>query len=378
MNIYIVAASDAEQDEKRKLRWGDYWFKDSLAKALTAQGHTVSANPGECDVLINCHGSGIENLPVHTWNVLWVIGHPDRVTANECAQYDAVYAESEEYTAHLREQGVECAWLPGATDFVAMGSGDVPQSVFVGNWRPGREKMQGKYPLRIWGEGWTGHLPEGATLEGNEYPHDKLASLYGDSADLPNDTHADMAKWGMHNPRYYDILATRGEPAPTFAECAARIMAGVPEKRVMYDLGCGKQARRGMVGVDKAGGEGVIQADLENGLGFGYGTSVIVADNVLEHIHNFIPLMNDCHEALRQLPSAGRLHITVPNAAKSLDAAFSDPTHVRQFTPATFDYFNGEHTRWKEYGQTYGIKPWRVLYARERDGRFIDVMMRPA
>jgi SAM-dependent methyltransferase len=376
VNIYIVAASDAEKDEKRRLRWGDYWFKDSLSRALVALGHTVSVNPGECDVLINCHGCGVENLPVHTWNVLWVIGHPDRVTANECLQYDAVYSESEQYALHLREQGIDCGWLPGATDFVAIDDGYLlPQSVFVGNWRPGREKLTAVYPLRIWGEGWTGHLPAGATLEGSDYPHEDLNALYGYTFDLPNDTHADMEHWGMHNPRYYDILATRGERVPTFAECAARIMAGVPAERTMLDLGCGAKVRRGFVGVDKAGGEGVMQADLdEGGLPFGPGVSVIAADNLLEHIRNLIPLMNDCHDALAP---TGRMHITVPNAAKSLDAAFSDPTHVRAFTPQTWDYFNGEHPRWAEYGKSYGILPWRVLYARERDGRFIDAMLRP-
>ena len=384
MNVYIVAASDAEQDEKRKLRWGDYWFKDSLAKALVALGHTVSADPGECDVLINCHGSGIENLPVHTWNVLWVIGHPDRVTANECMQYDAVYSESDRFAVHLRRRSIDCGWLPGASDFVPM---DLPKAlgrVFVGNNRQGRTggalrdciaELNGDYTgLAVWGEGWD-KLPAGV-WQGPDMPHESLNSLYAQAGELLNDTHADMEHWGMHNPRYYDILATRGERVPTFAECAGRIMAGVPAERTMLDLGCGSKVRRGFIGVDKAGGKDVMQADLdEGGLPFGPGISVIAADNLLEHIHNFIPLMNDCHDAL--LP-AGRMHITVPNAAKSLDAAFSDPTHVRAFTPATFDYFNGEHARWAEYGKSYGILPWRVLYARERDGRFIDVMLRPA
>ena len=397
MNVYIVAASDAEQDEKRKLRWGDYWFKDSLAKALTALGHTVSANPAECDVLINCHGSGIENLPVHTWNVLWVIGHPDRVTASECQQYDAVYSESDKFAVHLRRQGIDCGWLPGASDFVPV---DLPKTlgkVFVGNNRPGRAgaplrdciaELAGDYAgLAVWGEGWD-KLPPGV-WQGPDMPHENLNALYAQAGELLNDTHPDMEHWGMHNPRHYDILATRGERVPTFAECAARIMAGVPAERAMYDLGCGKQARRGMIGVDKAGEEPVVCWDLEKGFcGEAYtqplidgrtwfvpGVSVIVADNVFEHIHNLIPLMNDCHDALT---ATGRMHITVPNAGKSLEAAWSDPTHVRPFFMSSWDYFNGEHPRWREYGQSYGIKPWRVVYARERDGRFIDVMLRPA
>jgi len=374
LNIIVVAASDTERDEARRLRWGDYWFKDSLCKALEAQGHTIVGAIDQADVIVNCHGPSIQNLPPETYNVLWIIGHPDMVTPAECWQYDAVYAESAEFTEHLRGLGVECEHLSGASDFVPMDVAREPRAVFVGNWRPGRVLPATQYPLTVWGEGWPGHLPEGATLGGVEYAHADLNALYASAEELPNQTHPDMEKWGMHNPRHYDILATRGEIVPTFAECAKRIMADVPCTRMMLDLGCGKQPRRGFIGVDRVGGTQVFEADLEDGLTDFDAVDVIVADNLLEHVHNLIPLMNSCHEAMR--PS-GRMHITVPNAGKSLDAAFSDPTHVRVFTMSTWDYFDGEHRRWQEYGQQYGILPWKVIYKRERD-RFIDVMLRPA
>jgi len=375
VNVYVVAASDAEGDAARRLRWGDYWFKEGLSRAIVAIGHTVVSNVSEADVLINCHGMGVQMLPVHTYNVLWVIGHPARLSEGELMQYDAVYSESEEYAAHVRSLGVACEHLPGATDFVPMGKGDVPQSVFVGNWREGRTLPEAHYPLHVWGEGWQGHLPDGATWEGVYLPHEELNALYGDSAEVLNETHADMVRWGTHNPRYYDVLAARGEAVPTFADCAATIMARVPEQRVMLDLGCGKRVRRGFVGIDTAGGGDVIRANLETGLAFDDPVDVIVADNLLEHLHRIIPLLNDCHEAL--LPR-GRMHITVPNVLASPEAAFSDPTHVRYFTPATWDYFDIGNARWREYGTQYGILPWRVVYVRERDGRFLDVMMRPA
>ena len=53
MNVYIAALSDMEQDAERKLRWGDYWFKDSLGRALEAQGHKVVGDVMDADVLIN-------------------------------------------------------------------------------------------------------------------------------------------------------------------------------------------------------------------------------------------------------------------------------------------------------------------------------------
>ena len=182
----------------------------------------------------------------------------------------------------------------------------------------------------------------------------------------------------MHNPRYYDILATRGEKVPTFAECAEVLMA-LAHTPVGLDLGCGKRRRRGLVGVDKTESEGVVAHDLEDGLPAHWVAAdpadVIIADNVFEHINNLIPLLNDCHKMLAR--RGGRLHITVPNAARSLAAAWSDPTHVRAFTPETFDYLNVDHPRWREYGKSYGFLPWRVLRLVERE-RFIDVTMRPA
>jgi len=379
MNVYIVAASDVEEDAERRLRWGDYWFKDSLGTALRGLGHGVVTSVTEADVLINCHGFSLQWLPDHTYNVLWVIGHPDAVTPNECWQYDAVYSESEEFAEHLREQGVTCKWLPGASDFVHKGCAPhLFRRVFVGNARGGSrpciDALNGNYDgLTIWGEGWE-HLPAGV-WKGEYLDHSLLNMCYGSAWEVLNDTHADMERWGMHNPRYYDILATRGEKVPTFAECAEHIMRDIPEKRYMLDLGCGKNVRRGFVGVDGAPGSAAeIQWDLEQGMPpLSVSLDVIVADNLMEHIRRFIPLMNGCH---RSLKPCGRMHITVPNALESPEAAFSDPTHVRAFTPSTFDYFNGEHQRWREYGEGYGILPWRVIAMRERD-RFIDVMLRP-
>jgi hypothetical protein len=175
----------------------------------------------------------------------------------------------------------------------------------------------------------------------------------------------------MSNPRYYDTQAVGGQKVPTFDECAAAIMADVPEHRMMLDLGGAPKPRRGMVGVDLQAGPDIVVHDLECGLPI-HGADVIVADNLLEHIENLIPLMNDCHEAL--LP-AGRMHVVVPNA-QNPDDAWADPTHKRAFVPGTFAYFDGRQPRWQQYGYGYGILPWRIV-SLAQDGRFIRVTMRP-
>jgi hypothetical protein len=365
------------------LRWGDYWFKDSLGKALTKAGHTVVGDVMDADVLVNLHGGRVSQLPEWTWNVLWIIGHPDAVTRQECDEYDAVYSESEMFADYLREAGVDAKSLPGATDFVALDMPKTHDAVFVGNWRPGRElQVPDGMMLEVWGENWT-ELPHDAVWRGIEYPHERLMELYASSAHVVNQTYPDMERWGFHNPRHYDIAAVRGEPHPTFDQCATEIMAGVPERRVMLDLGGAPKPRRGMTGIDLRTGPGIVVANLEHGLPWFEWSDkydepvlahadVIVADNLLEHIDNLIPLLNDCHDAL--LPS-GRMHIVVPNAVDPNDA-WADPTHKRAFVPGTFDYFDAENERWKRYGKGYGIKPWRVVYCRP-EGRFIRAMLRP-
>ena len=394
MNVYIMAASDDERDPQRKLRWGDHWFKESLAQAFRKLGHSVievadmhrSRPETMADVVINLHGAPKRFDDKSAWHVLWYIGHPDILLAEEYLAYDAVYAESAEFTEHLRTLGVDAKHLPGASDFEPLALPKTHERVFVGNWREERELPEGDGLLEVWGENWNhaGFLPKGAVWRGPEYPHDGLRELYASSREVVNQTYPDMERWGFHNPRYYDIAAVRGQKVPTFDECAAAIMAGVPGWRDMVDLGCSPKPRRGMWGLDiqgearlageptAAAPETIFYWDLERGLPHETHADVIVADNVLEHIDALIPLMNDCRGAL---DPKGRMHIIVPNA-QNPDDAWADPTHRRAFVPGTFDYFNDEHGRWQQYGKGYGIKPWRVVYCRA-EGRFIRVMLRP-
>lgn len=75
----------------------------------------------------------------------------------------------------------------------------------------------------------------------------------------------------------------------------------------------------------------------------------IYAIDILEHIFNPIPLMNECW---RVLNSTGKMFIETPYAGT--DDFFKDPTHVRQFVPNTFKYF----AEWNP--GFYGIKTWII------------------
>ena len=58
------------------------------------------------------------------------------------------------------------------------------------------------------------------------------------------------------------------------------------------------------------------------------------ANHILEHIANFVPLM---HEIWRITKSKGIVKIKVPFYSSWIQ--FSHPTHVRFFTPFSFDFF---------------------------------------
>lgn len=371
MRVYIVAASDTEKDAERKLRWGDHWFKESLSAAIVAQGHEVVTEIQKAEVLIHLHGVGIERLPDWTFNVLWVHSHPDEV--KNAGRYDAVFAEGKAFA-----ESIGATWLPGASDFVPITVPIRYKAVFVGNVKGGSRPCVDNYlrthpdpsGLAVWGEGWE-KLPAGC-WKGVYYPHEMLNELYAASEDVLGDSHPDMDKWGFTNPREWDVRACNGEVVPTFKDIARTMMASV-KWGVKLDLGCGNHKREGYIGIDKVPLPGVDQVrDIRERLPYNDNSvDYIVADNIMEHIGpHFFRVMNDC---LRILRPGGRMTVITPGT--HTEAAFSDPTHVRFFTPDTWTYFDGANERWADYGKSYGIKPWEVLGVTVRD-RFVEASLR--
>jgi SAM-dependent methyltransferase len=79
-----------------------------------------------------------------------------------------------------------------------------------------------------------------------------------------------------------------------------------------------------------------VVADLEDGLPFkNESVDVLYASHVMEHIHKFPELMQECYRVLKP---RGLLHIKVPDAG--CRAAIADPTHYRYFVPETFYHFD--------------------------------------
>ena len=101
-------------------------------------------------------------------------------------------------------------------------------------------------------------------------------------------------------------------------------------------LGCGMDKKKGylncdiskMVKPDKV-------VDCEEPLQF-YDNSMneIILNHVLEHINNFVPLMHELHRI-----SKNNSILKIKTPFYSAWGQFNDPTHVRFFTPFTFNYF---------------------------------------
>jgi len=69
--------------------------------------------------------------------------------------------------------------------------------------------------------------------------------------------------------------------------------------------------------------------------------SEVRCDHILEHIHNFLPLMEELHRVCQ--PGAV-LKINAPYY--KYEQAYGDPTHVRFFNERTFSFFDDDY----EYG----------------------------
>ena len=111
-------------------RWGDLWgdthFAESLARALRRLGQQVTidrrdtrerAGRAEDDVVRALRGLEIGPPQPGAINLLWVISHPDDVTADEAGRYDAVFAAGPRWARQRADEwGIAITPLLQCTD----------------------------------------------------------------------------------------------------------------------------------------------------------------------------------------------------------------------------------------------------------------------
>lgn len=139
----------------------------------------------------------------------------------------------------------------------------------------------------------------------------------------------------------------------------------LPGQRLeVVDIGCGgtKQVPWA-IGIDHCAQPGVdIVTDLERPLPLtDASVDHVLAIHVVEHITNFLELMDDIHRVLR--PS-GTLHVMAPDWRAV--TAIADPTHRRYLAAQTFKYFCEPH----------GCRLWGPLKV-AGDGQTVFADLRP-
>jgi SAM-dependent methyltransferase len=121
-------------------------------------------------------------------------------------------------------------------------------------------------------------------------------------------------------------------------------------KRKLH-LGCGRTILDGWVNLDSIQLKGVdVVADLDDcenrRLPFEDNYfDEFLASHLIEHLHNPLPFMQELHRISK---NNAKLILRLPYGAS--DAAFEDPTHVRQYFLNSFGYFSQPYYWRADYG----------------------------
>lgn len=216
--------------DERALAWGDFHFANSLAAALRSLGERVTVDYGPNvdrasanadQVVLNLRGLKSVPLPVGATSLIWVISHPEQVTAQELAAYDLRYAASASWPRSVADQWrLHVETLLQCTDPARFYIDDAPvpevegKLLMVGNsrrqYRPAAcESANAGLPLAIYGNNWEGFV-DSSFIAGSYVPNEELRRYYRSAEWSLNDHWPDMRDQGFISNRIFDVLASGG------------------------------------------------------------------------------------------------------------------------------------------------------------------------
>ena len=206
--------------------WGDTYFAEALAAAIAeSDDHAVLYRRGlhdapgseADDILLGIRG--LEPVrPRHgAVNVLWIISHPESVTAEELEGFDLVYAASSAWaTAASGSLGREVRPLLQATDTRFSPQKDTPlgpgrPAVFVGSALNRRRPVvhaaiKADAPVAVYGPGWRGKIPR-RYLAGERLEYAALQRTYRRYGLVLADQWEAMSAAGFVSNRLFDAVA---------------------------------------------------------------------------------------------------------------------------------------------------------------------------
>ncbi|MFB7843337.1 hypothetical protein [Microbacterium sp. NPDC056052] len=223
--------------------WGETHFARSLAAALERLGQYVAVDSfpalnrasSEYDEVVLCL-RGPHPLPAQDarHRLLWIISHPDEITAEELNGYDRVFAGSTAWARIAAQRfGVPIAPLLQCTDarrFHPSGVRRGDDLVFVGTAR-GIARPAVVVPvragrrMRVYGPDWRGYIP-GSAIAGTHLPNDEVPAVYESAGAVLNDHWPAMRREGFISNRLYDVVAAGGRAISDDVEGIAEIFGG--------------------------------------------------------------------------------------------------------------------------------------------------------
>lgn len=210
----------------RGATWGDRHFARALADALARLGQDVTIDHREArgrasrvfdDVVLVLRGRDQVVPPSGPLSLLWVISHPDAVTAEEASGFDAVFAASSAWAKRRAgDWGLDIQPLLQCTDPAVFNPGRAapdsgPEVLFVGNSRGVARPavvhaIAAGAPLQVYGDGWAGLIPDGF-VTATSAANDEVAELYASAGVVLNDHWEDMRRDGFLSNRLFDAVA---------------------------------------------------------------------------------------------------------------------------------------------------------------------------
>ena len=228
-SIKISAPAD-----ERRFAWGDTYFAQSLADSMRKQGVQVvidylgahQRNTSYLDdVVLVIRGLTKYDPEPGQINILWVISHPELVTADEVRSYDKVFSAGKKWAEYMTEQsGITVDILLQCTDATLFNShvknNEIYENsiLFVGNsrnvYRPiVKDTIESDVDVSIYGGGWDSFIDKKYIKE-TLIPNTVLPEAYRSAKIVLNDHWDDMRDWGFYSNRLFDVSAT-GTPVVT-------------------------------------------------------------------------------------------------------------------------------------------------------------------
>lgn len=233
--------------------WGDTHFARGLAGALRRLGQEVVIDAYAArnrstsyldDVTLALRGPEKLYAPPRGTSVMWIISHPDEVSAQELDGYDAVFAASAPWaTAASARLGRPIRPLLQCTDATRFHPSGRPRGkrlIFVGTARgivrPSVvEPLRAGIPVDVYGPDWRGYIPASAIVA-DGVANAALPQLYESAHAVLNDHWPAMQREGFVSNRLFDVIACGGravsdrvEGIPELFEGAVLTYDSVPE-----------------------------------------------------------------------------------------------------------------------------------------------------